>query len=200
MCQAHGRCHTRISHMMTLPERGGVFHCRINAQMLSECPGGPPFLWEAQRSCDSSVPQSGVIEALVRNRRWWLSMWSWGPNICILGCYRMGFCIQQPLSRLLQEGILYPHPLSRVWQEGILYPASLLRDVTGKDSVSSIPSQGYCRKEGFSLPCVKSELMRCTWLVVVCHIQIHYWLHRLYGLVWEPNHLWFCVLRNYILT
>lgn len=43
MCQAHGRCHTRFSHMMTLPERGGVFHCRINAQMLSECPGGPLF-------------------------------------------------------------------------------------------------------------------------------------------------------------
>lgn len=43
MCQAHDRYHTRISHMMTLLERGGVFKCRINAQMLSECPGGPLF-------------------------------------------------------------------------------------------------------------------------------------------------------------
>lgn len=40
MCQAHGQCHARISHM---PERGGVFKCRVNAQMLSECPGGPLF-------------------------------------------------------------------------------------------------------------------------------------------------------------
>lgn len=130
------------------------------------------------------------------------------------GYDRKGSYIQHLLSKMLEEGILHLYPLSRMWQgffiqqplsrmlqEGILHPESLLRDATGRDSVSGIPSQGYCRKEGYSLPRVKSELV--LWdarLDVVCHIQIHYWLHKLYGLVWEPNHLWFCVLRNYILT
>lgn len=132
--------------------------------------------------------------------------------------------------RMLQDGILHPASLSRMLQEETLCLASPLKDAAGKDSVPTIPSQGCYRKgfcvwhplsrilqegilclaspsrilqEGRIFPplCeIWTHLMRCTWLVVVCHVQIHYWLHKLYGLAWEPNHLWFCVLRNYILT